>query len=148
MSENDINEIIISTKRNNINLIYDKNRSLDFHINEKMKIYDQDFSNTKLFVNVGGGVSSVGWYPGIKKITGFLSVDSLNVLTNKKLIHDCIMTRFSNRPDNPIPSLNIIDIEINFISLLIILIINDIFLFTWCYYILISVFQNHLILIL
>ena len=36
-----------------------------------MKIYDQDFSNTKLFVNVGGGVASIGWYPGIKKITGF-----------------------------------------------------------------------------
>ena len=111
LSEKDINEIIISSKRNNIDLIYNKNKNLDFHINEKMSIYDQDFSNTKLFVNVGGGVASIGWYPGIKKITGFLSADSLNVLADKKLIHDCIMTRFSNRPNNPVPSLNIIDIE-------------------------------------
>ena len=91
--------------------ISNNRKNLDYHIDERMAYYlGNDNKEIKLYVNVGGGVASVGTYPGIKERTGLLSVDSLKILKQDKIINgNSVMARMSI--NNDIPALNIVSID-------------------------------------
>ena len=94
-------------------ILYRPGKYLPYYIDRRMAIYDEksDGAPYDLFINVGGGVASIGYYPGIKKVSGIISADSLKQLYNNKSINDCVMHRFSDFENSPVPSINIIDIE-------------------------------------
>ena len=94
-------------------VLYRPDKYLSHYIDRRMAIYDEksDGAPYDLFINVGGGVASVGYYAGIKKVSGYVSADSLKNLYNSKSINDCVMHRFSKSENNPVPAINIVDIE-------------------------------------
>ncbi len=94
-------------------ILYRPDKYLPYYIDRRMDIYDEksDGAPYDLFINVGGGVASVGYYAGIKKVSGFVSADSLKNLYKNKSINDCVMHRFSDFENNPVPAINIVDIE-------------------------------------
>ena len=67
-------------------------------------------SDIKLYVNVGGGVASLGTYPGIKERVGYLTVDSLKTLKQSKQLNgNSVMAKMAL--EHGVPAVNIIDIE-------------------------------------
>ena len=94
-------------------VLYKSGQYLPYYIDRRMDIYDEknDGAPYDLFINVGGGVASIGYYPGIKKISGFLPADSLMQLHSSKSINDCAMYRFSSLENSSVPAINIVDIE-------------------------------------
>ena len=88
-----------------------RDKDLEYHVDKRInKYWGHNNSDIKLYVNVGGGVASLGTYPGIKESTGFLSVDSLKTLKDKNQINEIsVMSKMSL--EHEVPAINIVNIE-------------------------------------
>ena len=91
--------------------ISDNEQNLAYHVDKRVnKYWGYDNSDIKLYVNVGGGVASLGTYPGIKQRMGYLSVDSLKALKETKQINgNSVMAKMAI--DYGVPAINITNIE-------------------------------------
>ena len=102
-----INEKIHPPTSNLSNLAKD----LTYHVEKRINKYlGYDNSDFKLYVNVGGGVASLGTYPGIKERVGYLTVDSLKSLKQSRQLNgNSVMAKMAL--EHGVPAVNIIDIE-------------------------------------
>ena len=91
--------------------ISNSTRNLTYHVDKRINKYlGYNNSDIKLYVNVGGGVASLGTYPGIKERVGYLTVDSLKILKESKQLNgNSVMAKMAL--EHGIPAVNIVDIE-------------------------------------
>ena len=91
--------------------ISNSTKNLTYHVNKRINKYlGYNNSDIKLYVNVGGGVASLGTYPGIKERVGYLTVDSLKTLKQSKQLNgNSVMAKMAL--EHGVPAVNIIDIE-------------------------------------
>ena len=79
------------------------------YIDKRMKIYDSENIDYDLFINVGGGVASIGAKTKIRKTSGFVDSNELKkIYKDNSEKNDCVASRFSQ---NKVPIINIMNIK-------------------------------------